>query len=304
MLYWLTDGANWTDNTNWITGEFASDWFGVTVAGGRVTGISLGVNNLSGDITDWVMPTAIELLTLGNNPITGDLSGWTLAPTMETLALGNTPGFTGDVSSWWTYGLPSGLIYFGLNGTNLSGDVSNMVMPSGLEKLFMYFANFTGSVTNWVLPFTLDTLYIGWSSLTGDVSNWVIPAPISLLFLNNTGISGDISNWVIPSLAWYVWLNDSGIYGAPDLSGASTLVNLAYQNCGLSQAQVDAVLQEIYNERAVFPAAPALNIAGTNSTPSGIYQDGDPPTTGKEYAYEVENDPESEGFNTWSITYA
>ena len=47
-----------------------------------------------------------------------------------------------------------------------------------------------------------------------------------------------------------------------------------------------------------------LLIHGSNASPSGIYQDGDPPTTGKEYAYELENDPESEGFNTWAITYS
>jgi hypothetical protein len=72
----------------------------------------------------------------------------------------------------------------------------------------------------------------------------------------------------------------------------------------MSESNVDLALEQIYNQRAGFTdTSPVLYIHGTNSAPSGTYQDGDPPTTGKEYIYELENDPESEGFNTWSITY-
>jgi len=52
-----------------------------------------------------------------------------------------------------------------------------------------------------------------------------------------------------------------------------------------------------------WPLAYIMRIGGTNATPSGVYQDGDPPTTGKEYIYELENDPESEGFRLWEIDY-
>ena len=77
-----------------------------------------------------------------------------------------------------------------------------------------------------------------------------------------------------------------------------------YQDCALLQGDVDAVCQSIYDNRADFSyATPALNVGGTNAAPSGVYQDGDPPTTGKEYIYEIENDPETEGYNTWSVTY-
>lgn len=71
-----------------------------------------------------------------------------------------------------------------------------------------------------------------------------------------------------------------------------------------SQAAVDAIVQEIYDNWAGYTAAaPSLNISGTNSAPSGTYQDGDPPTTGKEYIYEIENDPEITGNEVWSVTY-
>jgi len=57
-LYNTTDGANWTDNANWLTPD-ESTWFGVTVTGCSITGLSLPSNNLNGylpaemgDLTD------------------------------------------------------------------------------------------------------------------------------------------------------------------------------------------------------------------------------------------------------------
>lgn len=75
-------------------------------------------------------------------------------------------------------------------------------------------------------------------------------------------------------------------------------------NCGETQDTVDSVLERLYLDRALFTyTTPLLDISGTsNEAPSGTYQDGDPPTTGKEYWYEIVNDPENEGFKKWSVT--
>ena len=48
-LYNATDGANWADNTNWLTTP-VSQWFGVTVDGDRVTELNLTGNQLTGSI--------------------------------------------------------------------------------------------------------------------------------------------------------------------------------------------------------------------------------------------------------------
>jgi len=69
------------------------------------------------------------------------------------------------------------------------------------------------------------------------------------------------------------------------------LPNLAFADCLLLQAQVDAILQGLY---AGLPTrvstGGAISIAGNNQAPSGIYQAMCPPTTGKEWAYELIND--------------
>ncbi|MFC1543114.1 leucine-rich repeat domain-containing protein [Candidatus Neomarinimicrobiota bacterium] len=73
-LYDSTDGANWTDNTNWLTSATLADWHGVTVTDGRVTGLNLYDNGLTG-----VLPVSLGNLTnltglsLGNDALTGTI---------------------------------------------------------------------------------------------------------------------------------------------------------------------------------------------------------------------------------------
>ena len=50
-LYNATDGANWDDNTNWLSEQPLQYWKGVTInSEGRVTQLNLYGNQLSGDI--------------------------------------------------------------------------------------------------------------------------------------------------------------------------------------------------------------------------------------------------------------
>jgi hypothetical protein len=89
---------------------------------------------------------------------------------------------------------------------------------------------------------------------------------------------------------------------------ALTKIKTIQYEAGLNQAQVDAVLAAIYGARASYiltGATPALDLLGaSNAAPSGIYQDATPPTTGKEYAYALVNDPRAEGFKKWTVTTA
>ena len=48
-LYQATDGASWSDTTNWLTGPVAQ-WYGVTVTEDRVTHLDLNANGLAGEI--------------------------------------------------------------------------------------------------------------------------------------------------------------------------------------------------------------------------------------------------------------
>lgn len=238
-LVWLfnnLDGANWDNNSGWLTDPLAANWDGVTVTGGKVTVINLFSywdNSLSGDISSFNIGafTALTGFTIGgNSAVTGDISGWSLPATIEEFNLYYT-GVSGDVSS---FGPQTGMTYFALDH----------------------------------------------SSVTGSTDAWTVPASLIQLAINATALTG-----------------------TPDFTSAAAIEDVLVDDCGLSQSEVDAYCLEIYTVRANITGTAPRMLIDDNATPSGIYQDGDPPTTGQEYIYELENDPETEGFTVWAITY-
>ena len=73
-LYDSTNGYNWTNNTNWKTGQPLSTWFGITVSGGRVNDVILGSNNLLGTFpTEIGNLTNLRRLWLMGNQLSGSI---------------------------------------------------------------------------------------------------------------------------------------------------------------------------------------------------------------------------------------
>ena len=74
-LYNATDGAHWTDNTNWLSAEPIGTWDGVTTdANGRVTALHLYHHNLSGSIPAALGALdSLTLLHLHNNELSGSI---------------------------------------------------------------------------------------------------------------------------------------------------------------------------------------------------------------------------------------
>ena len=375
-LVWLynnSGGAAWTSSTNWLTYPTVGDWTGVTVAGGHVTALDLGNNNLignigawriqdlpfmttleffqdadlvgnisgwdlpdsltnislystglSGDLSGWTLPSGLTTLRMSSSSISGDISGWDLPATLEYLYL-QTSSVSGDIGGWtlpaalidffiytslvegdisgWT--LPAALEDLRVYGTSVSGDISGWTLPATLTDLLAYGTSVSGDIgAGWALPAGLERLYIHTTSVSGDVSAWTLGAALTYLMLSDTSVSGDISGWTVPATLVYLSLSDTTVSGSPGLGSAVALRNYDFSDCGLSQAGVDAVLLAIYTRRASFTyATPDLEIDGTNSVPSGVYQDGDPPTTGLEYVFEIATDPEAEGFNVWTVAW-
>ena len=75
ILYEAAAGDRWTDNTNWLSDEDLSEWFGVsTDADARVTSLSLHKNELTGAIPPEVGGLSrLDLSDLSYNSITGHL---------------------------------------------------------------------------------------------------------------------------------------------------------------------------------------------------------------------------------------
>jgi len=150
---------------------------------------------------------------------------------------------------------------------------------------------------------SLTHLYLHNTSVSGDIAGLSGLTSLTTLYLYNTSVSGNVANLSGLTSLTTLYLGNTNISGG-DISANVAMQNCWVLDCGWNQATVDAFLQAMYTARANYTyATPSLNIGGTNATPSGTYQDGDPPTTGLEYVYELANDPEGEGFNTWTITW-
>ena len=75
-FYTATDGPNWTDNTNWLSGE-VNTWHGVTVTDNRVVQLELSNNQLSGSFPIAMSDlTGLEYADLRGNALSGILGDW------------------------------------------------------------------------------------------------------------------------------------------------------------------------------------------------------------------------------------
>ena len=134
-LYQSAGGEDWANNSNWLTGEPVGEWHGVTAVNGRVTGLDLRENLLSGKLPPQLGSLAdLETLVLWNNelggeipPTLGGLTGLTSLDLDQNRLSGPIPPELGNLT---------GLEYLGLWGNQLSGAVpttlGNLVNLEGL----------------------------------------------------------------------------------------------------------------------------------------------------------------------------
>jgi Leucine-rich repeat (LRR) protein len=98
QLYNATNGASWTEQTNWLTGA-ADTWFGIGVTSERVTAVTLPTNNLTGTLPAEIGNlTNLGVLNLHQNNIGGTIPAEVYSLTdLTELSLGSNQ-FTGSIS--------------------------------------------------------------------------------------------------------------------------------------------------------------------------------------------------------------
>ena len=74
-LYHATNGADWSNNTNWLSPASIDEWHGVRVDdNGRVAGLGLTINRLVGGISAELGKLSnLKWLTLGGNQLSGEI---------------------------------------------------------------------------------------------------------------------------------------------------------------------------------------------------------------------------------------
>ena len=211
-LYNDTDGPNWVNNDNWLSGP-VSTWYGVLVDGGRVTAIVLDRNQLSG-------PVPLEL---------GQLSNLIRLGLSRNQLSGPVPPELGQLSN---------LIRLNLSNNQLSGPVpTGLSQLSNLTDLFLYGNQLSGPVPPELGQLSnLESLWLSENQLSG-------PIPTELSQLSNLTdllvYGNQLSGLVPPELGqlselFWLHLSDNQLSG-PVPPGLGQLSNLIYLELGINE---------------------------------------------------------------------
>ena len=263
----------------------------------------------------------ITRIDANSDYLTGDIGKirWPAYRNLAALSLYST-GVTGDIAS--LAGM-SDLAYLHLYSTGVTGDIASLAGMSDLANLYLSSTGVTGDIASLAGLSKLLTLSLNTTGVTGDIASLAGLSELLTLSLHTTGVSGDIASLAgLSKLAALYLHTTSATCGATFSASWVGMRDIRVQDCLMSQASVDNVVESIWTARAGFTyATPALNIGGTNAAPggnvvappgggasnsdwnwnagTGKYE----PLTAGAMIWDLAKDVNSEGFKKWAITY-
>ena len=241
-LYNATGGANWRDNTNWLSDEPLGNWHGVTTdADGRVATLDLTGNRLSGRMPSQLRDlSSLGELRLANNHLSGPVpSELGRLSALTRLDLENND-LSGPIPS--QLGGMSDIRVLLLGDNNLSGRVPAQLGNLGkLSYLRIRNNDLTGPIPpelgrleNLTHLYANDNDFVG--SIPSELGNM---SNLRYLFLNDNDLSGSIPAALgdLEKLA-YLWLNHNDLTGSipAELGDLPNLVRLYVNHNNLSGA--------------------------------------------------------------------
>ncbi len=224
-------------------------------------------------------------------------------PALESLEMSSNAVLVCD---WQIADLALPMTYLNLGSTNsiIYGSLADT--PPLMETMYLFGA--AGAITGGLadLPASMSHLNIALTpaAITGSLAD--LPPSMLYLELYNTSsaITGSLGDLPSSILSLYISFTSSTITGGASPMQSAGIQRVYIGSMSMSQADVDDCLLRTWTDRAVFgTGSHSLRIGGRNPAPSGVYQAANPPTTGKEYAYELVNDSNGEGFNLWTVTF-
>ncbi len=227
-----------------------------------------------------IAPSQLATVDFTGDPTVMPLSVFSACSALTNIAIVSSAAtvITGTLAS-----MPAGMAVLSLYNTSSTITGTLASIPAGMQYMDLSSTSSTITGTLASMPAGMVVLHLGstTSAITGTLAS--MPAGMAVLHLGSTSstITGGAGAPLAVGISWI------------DISATSMLT-----------AAVDEVVGYLYTYRTSWTtAAPVLGIGGSNQAPSGIYQSATPPTSGKETIYDLTQDPTSEGFKRWSITY-
>ena len=170
-FYNSTNGANWTNRTNWLTSAPVSTWKGITLDnGGRVSQINLYINNLTG-----TLPYSM-----------GELTNLTSISLHINAIGGNIPASIGKLTN---------LIALDLGENEFTGTIpDSLASLTNLTQLDLDGNQLTGSIPSWIGNFTgLQDIWLQYNSFSDSIPSSIGNlTALQYLVLQNNQLSGPI----------------------------------------------------------------------------------------------------------------
>ena len=256
-LYNATDGANWTNNTNWLSNEALSEWFGVsTDVNGRVTRLYLHDNELSGEIPVELGGLAsLQELFLFRNGLSGEipeelgnLTSLTRLHLHQNELSGEIPAELGNLTS---------LKWLFLHENELSGEIpTELGSLTSLKWLYL-----TQNMLSGAIPVALGKLTnLEYLSLSQNELSGAIPVELgnltSLYFL---ALSRNMLSGEIPvELGNLTSLQELSLWGnelsgeIPTELGSLTSLKRLYLTQNMLSGAIPAALGDLTNLRQLY----------------------------------------------------
>jgi uncharacterized repeat protein (TIGR02543 family) len=225
QLYTSTNGAGWTDRTNW-NGAVGTEcsWYGVTCNAeeSHVIRIDLAYNNLTGTLPSLGTLDSLYFLDVHNNWLTGSIPTLSSLTYLQHFDVGGNQ-LTGSIPS---LGFLKKLIVVSVGGNQLTGQIPSLRGLTDLEYFNASNNQLTGSIPSLNELTSLYYFYVGGNQLTG-----LIPYLGNLTSLRDFRVYQNQLTGSIPSLSGLAQLQhfiafDNQLTGSiPSLGG---LTNLRY----------------------------------------------------------------------------
>ena len=196
-FYNRTNGPGWSNNANWLSDRPFDEWYGVTTdEEGRVTGLELQENNLSGELlAELGRLTNLSSLHLGWNNLSGpipvELSQLTNLESLNLAANALSGPIPVELSRL------TNLSNLELHQNDLSGPLpAELGRLTNLESLDLAANALSGPIPVELSRLTnLSNLFLGWNNLSG----FIPPELGQLTGLSNLSLQNNALSGVIPA---------------------------------------------------------------------------------------------------------